>query len=152
MFYVRLGSNGLPEKYPYTLADLRNDTPNTSFPQGIDDATAAAFGVFPVRPSVQPDETYDTNLSRRAEKQDGVWVEVWSIEPATAEQIAERTALVANDVRAERNARLASCDWTQLADSPAGDKTAWTQYRQALRDVPGQAGFPFSVTWPTAPG
>jgi len=70
---------------------------------------------------------------------------------------AERAAWAAgkNDrqaaaVRADRNARLAATDWTQIADSTA-DKPAWSTYRQALRDVPSQAGFPQSVTWPQEP-
>lgn len=53
-------------------------------------------------------------------------------------------------VRANRNQKLANCDWTQLADSPA-DKTVWATYRQALRDITAQAGFPWSVTWPDQP-
>ena len=56
----------------------------------------------------------------------------------------------AAEVRADRNARLAATDWTQIADSTA-DKAAWAAYRQALRDVPSQAGFPQSVTWPQEP-
>lgn len=54
-------------------------------------------------------------------------------------------------VRLARNKKLADCDWTQLADSTA-DKPAWAVYRQALRDVTAQAGFPWNVTWPTEPG
>ena len=53
-------------------------------------------------------------------------------------------------VRAERNALLSASDWTQVADAPV-DKAAWATYRQALRDITAQAGFPHSVTWPTKP-
>ena len=53
----------------------------------------------------------------------------------------------AAEVRAERNTRLTATDWTQIADSTA-DKPAWAIYRQALRDVPAQAGFPQRVIWP----
>lgn len=53
-------------------------------------------------------------------------------------------------VRQKRNNLLASSDWTQLSDSPA-DKIAWQVYRQALRDIPEQASFPDSITWPEAP-
>lgn len=53
-------------------------------------------------------------------------------------------------VRAERNLRLANSDWTQLPDAPV-DQAAWVVYRQALRDVPAQAGFPANVIWPTQP-
>jgi len=57
-------------------------------------------------------------------------------------------------IRAQRDALLTACDWTQLPDSPlpAATKTAWATYRQDLRDITGQAGFPASVTWPVAPG
>jgi hypothetical protein len=56
-------------------------------------------------------------------------------------------------IRNSRNIRLAACDWTQTLDSPlsAEQKTAWATYRQALRDVTTQSGFPSSITWPTAP-
>ena len=53
-------------------------------------------------------------------------------------------------VRADRNVRLAATDWTQIADSTA-NKLVWSTYRQALRDVPLQVGFPQNVTWPQEP-
>lgn len=55
--------------------------------------------------------------------------------------------------RAERNARLSDCDWTQLADAPlsAEGRQAWAAYRQALRDVPQQPGFPAAIVWPEQP-
>lgn len=50
-----------------------------------------------------------------------------------------------------RNAQLALSDWTQLPDSPV-NKTAWADYRQALRDLPAQGGLAEEVTIPTQPG
>lgn len=58
------------------------------------------------------------------------------------------------NVRAQRNTKLAECDWTQLADSPLSpeQKLAWADYRQALRDLPNQEGFnPLSFEWPSQP-
>ena len=55
----------------------------------------------------------------------------------------------AAEVRAERNGKIAACDWRMLTDSPASAE--WKVYRQALRDVPQQAGFPENVVWPIAP-
>lgn len=55
------------------------------------------------------------------------------------------------EVRRERNSRLAQTDWTQMPDVPQAIKDLWAPYRQALRDVPQQAGFPTDVTWPTKP-
>jgi hypothetical protein len=56
----------------------------------------------------------------------------------------------AAEIRKERDAKLTESDWTQVADAPV-DKAVWTVYRQALRDIPSQAGFPNEVTWPTEP-
>jgi hypothetical protein len=54
------------------------------------------------------------------------------------------------EIRAMRNQFLADCDWTQVADAPV-DQAAWATYRQALRDIPQQTGFPEDVVWPTEP-
>lgn len=56
-------------------------------------------------------------------------------------------------VRNERNLRLAYTDWTQLPDAPltAEQKAAYSAYRQALRDVPAQSGFPDAIEWPEEP-
>ena len=61
---------------------------------------------------------------------------------------ASKDAEQAKSVRATRDAKLAECDWTQVADAPV-DKAAWATYRQALRDVTAQEGFPWTVEWPT---
>jgi len=53
-------------------------------------------------------------------------------------------------IRSERDALLAKSDWTQVADAPV-DAEAWAVYRQALRDVPQQSGFPGDIEWPTPP-
>jgi len=63
---------------------------------------------------------------------------------------ARKDAEQAASVRTSRTEMLNDCDWTQIADSTA-DKATWATYRQALRDVPTQAGFPWTVTWPDAP-
>jgi len=63
---------------------------------------------------------------------------------------ATKDAEQAKSVRTSRTEKLKDSDWTQIADSTA-DKTAWATYRQALRDITGQAGFPWTITWPDAP-
>ena len=55
-----------------------------------------------------------------------------------------------HSVRAERQELLTASDWTQVADSPV-DKAVWATYRQALRDISLQEGFPFEITWPQKP-
>ncbi len=69
----------------------------------------------------------------------------------TAEDLAaEKEAAAARQARRERKRLLAESDWTQVADAPV-DQAAWATYRQALRDVTGQAGFPHEVDWPEPP-
>jgi hypothetical protein len=54
------------------------------------------------------------------------------------------------EVRDKRDRLLAASDWTQVADAPVNN-VAWATYRQSLRDVPEQEGFPEDVVWPTKP-
>lgn len=54
-------------------------------------------------------------------------------------------------VREQRDQLLLQTDWTQAADIPQPTKDKWAPYRQALRDVPGQEGFPYDVVWPQTP-
>jgi len=95
------------------------------------------------------------------EQLDGKWYTKYILGPVftdgettAAEQEAEykarKDAEQATNVRNLRTEKLKDSDWTQIADSTA-DKTAWATYRQALRDVPLQAGFPWEITWPTQP-
>ena len=74
----------------------------------------------------------------------------WSQLKTAEQREAERLQGLADAVRAERDRLLAACDWTQVQDAPV-DAAAWATYRQALRDVPEQAGFPEAVEWPVAP-
>lgn len=61
-------------------------------------------------------------------------------------------AELAHEARQERDRRLQACDWTQLPDVPAETSTTWATYRQALRDITDQPGFPTDIEWPTPPG
>lgn len=57
---------------------------------------------------------------------------------------------ISAQVRAKRSRLLTTSDWTQVADAPV-DQVAWATYRQALRDVPQQEGFPINIVWPDQP-
>ena len=61
---------------------------------------------------------------------------------------SDPVAASVTQVRAERDDLLAASDTMALADRITTD---WTTYRQALRDIPAQAGFPTNVTWPVEP-
>jgi hypothetical protein len=51
--------------------------------------------------------------------------------------------------RSKRNRLLSDTDWMALSDNTMTPE--WVSYRQALRDVPTQEGFPYAVTWPSKP-
>ena len=151
-------ANGQVEQFPYTLGDLRRDNPQTSFPKKIGDAILASYGIFHVMPETQPEhdplvqtvvrdpaphnnetavneetgETYET----------GRWVIGYTVENKPLDQASD-------NVRAHRDRLLAETDWTALVDGTLS--TAMATYRQALRDVPTQEGFPYAVTWPSKP-
>lgn len=63
---------------------------------------------------------------------------------------AQKDADFAKSARDSRDSLLAECDWTQISDATV-DKSAWATYRQALRDLPQQAGFPATINWPVKP-
>jgi hypothetical protein len=140
-------NNGQLQKYPYTLGMLRKDNANISFPKVLDDATLAQFELVKVSPTPRPEYDHTKDFNVTAELVNGSWVEAWVATDVAAEEVANRTANQASSVRAERDSKLANSDWTQLEDAPV-DQTAWATYRQALRDVPAQAGFPWDVVWP----
>ena len=68
---------------------------------------------------------------------------VIKIRPPTVEKLA-------SEARAKRNELLAASDWTQVLDAPV-DQTAWAIYRQELRDITTQPGFPENINWPMQP-
>jgi hypothetical protein len=112
-------------------------------------------------PQASGGTVYQYNQSAGVEQIDGKWYTKYVLGPifvdgetTAAEQEAAYKAMKdaeqAKSVRESRTKLLAESDWTQIADSTA-DKTAWATYRQALRDITTQAGFPWTITWPDAP-
>ncbi|MFD2174338.1 tail fiber assembly protein [Rhodobacter lacus] len=74
-----------------------------------------------------------------------------SFDPALWAWVDRRSgAELAALARAKRDALLAGCDWTQAPDAPV-DRAAWAAYRQALRDIPTQSGWPARIIWPARP-
>jgi hypothetical protein len=156
--------NGAVKQYPYGLIEIKLANPNTSFPVTVSDATMAEYGAMRVYFSTQP-VLSDTQVAEEAtptfDADAQRWAQAWQVREMTAEEILEsttkreaelleRNSMQANVVRNTRNIKLVESDWTQLSDSPV-DKTVWATYRQALRNIPSQEGFPWTITWPIAP-
>lgn len=104
---------------------------------------------------------YQYSQASGVEQVDGKWYTKYVLGPifidgetTAAEQEAaykaQKDVEQAKSVREQRSTKLAESDWTQVADAPV-DKAVWATYRQALRDITAQEGFPWTITWPDAP-
>tara|TARA_Y100000289_G_scaffold52759_1_gene54386 strand:+ start:2028 stop:2456 length:429 start_codon:yes stop_codon:yes gene_type:complete len=136
--------DGAVVTYPYTDNLLKADHPNTSFPDTMTDAMLQTYGMYSVTQSDLPD--HDGLISYASETTptlvDGAWTQTWQVHDYELE-IQQR------NVRQERDKLLFETDYLALSDTTLSSEMA--AYRQALRDVPAQSGFPASVTWPIRP-
>lgn len=141
----------LPDTYPYDLSHFKTDFPDTSPPDVWSDALLASIGIVPVTPTTRPEVTHEQATVELPPQQiNGVWTQVWQVIDRTEDDKAAMTAAQAEQVRAERDRRLVETDWwvTRAYEAQTQISTEQAAYRQALRDVPNQAGFPWNVTWP----
>ena len=74
-------------------------------------------------------------------------------EAYNGEVTVEEIPMTAEEARTQRDKLLAATDWTQVLDAPIDTDTReeYRAYRQALRDLPEQDGFPGTITWPELP-
>jgi hypothetical protein len=109
------------------------------------------FGADPVLEGPQSSAgRYQIVYRDGVEHVNGQWFTKYRLADMDADAIAAHDAQQAKNIRDDRNRRLADCDWTQLADAPVDD-LVWAAYRQSLRDIPLQAGFPWDINWPAKP-
>ncbi len=152
-----------------TDTQLRAENTNMSFPKAWNSSVHDALGVDPVleAPAPAPSAAYKSVVRNGAvEDGKGNWVYAWKeqemfteytddngdVQTVAAQKTAydtANTAALAASERAKRTALLMETDHYALADVTMTD--AMKTYRQALRDVPQQAGFPSSITWPDKP-
>ena len=152
---------------------IRKSMPNTSLPRVWTSSICDSLGIDPVleAPAPTPSGEYKS-VSRNGVVQDalGNWVFAWverdmfsdyvndegvTVTKAEQEQAytATKDAEAATAARATRDGLIASCDWMAIKAFEGGTavSTEWATYRQALRDVSAQAGFPNDITWPEKP-
>jgi hypothetical protein len=127
----------------YTARKLRDDNPLVSFPRQLTAEIVAHYGVSTCETrSVSFDPLVQTQEDAGYVKEGSQW---FLLKAATnlPDDLAK------DNIRNHRDQLLQATDWQALSDNTMGE--AMTTYRQALRDVPDQDGFPFSVVWPTKP-
>lgn len=139
-------------KFPYSFSDLRKDNPATSFPSSFSDKELESWGVVLVGEKEPPEYNAATEALQQIDPVlvDGSWTQAWIVTQISPEEAERRLVGRSLQVRQQRNELLGASDWTQLADARV-DVAAWAVYRQELRDITVQAGFPWNVTWPVAP-
>ena len=156
---------------PKTKVQLRQENKHMSLPEAWTDATLEALGVARVTAVAKPDVgEWQVAVKDGVEQVDGVWQEKWVTQEMFTEytetdedgvettvtvqdqkdaKIAADNAALEATERATRDELLKATDHYGLSDVTMTDDMA--AYRQALRDVPQQAGFPGTITWPEKP-
>ena len=169
--FVKL-TNGNVDQFPYTIGQFRRDNANTSFPAQIPNTILRRYGVYEVteldKPSYDPlvqtlvvgtptrevirmkteADCTDPDTGEVDTDQIGqpLYGNEWEV--AHTVQNMEQATAEAN-IRVKRDSLLQETDWMALSDVTMSAEM--TTYRQELRDITVQAGFPYSVTWPTKP-
>ena len=156
-----------------TQGEIRRSMPNTSLPRVWTSSICDSLGIDPVlaAPAPTPSGEYKS-VGRNGVVQDanGNWVQAYverdmfsdyvdeegvTVTKASQEEAytATKNAEAALAARNTRDGLIASCDWMAIKAFEAGTTvgTEWATYRQALRDVSAQEGFPNDITWPTQP-
>lgn len=142
---------GKIEKYPYSIDQLRHDNPTVSFPNDLKDLSP--WNAFPVEIAELP--KYDTKTHKVSddtpsiEYANGKWIAHRKIVEKTDQEVVNEMQRLIENIKRERNRRLAETDWMGLSDYQMSD--AWKQYRQDLRDITKQSEFPYNVQWPKTP-
>ena len=151
-----------------TQGEIRQANKNRSFPRVWSEDVCELLDIEPILAAPKPTATALQTVIPNGVVQDtlGNWVEAWVVVDAfsdttdedgvtttkadkEAAYTASESAKVAVSVRATRDALIAATDYYALTDVMMGSTV--TTYRQALRDVPDQSGFPNTITWPTKP-
>lgn len=133
------------------VGDYRSLFPQTSFSDsGPHPSFLTENGCLPASASKTHDQSTHKLVSADPYIESGTVYTV-RVEPLSDDDLAQRKTAKASEMRAQRDKLLTETDWTQLTDCPRTNQNAWRIYRQALRDVPQQTGFPETVTWPTKP-
>jgi hypothetical protein len=150
--YLKVSGSSIT--YPYSVQNLKNENPNTSFPTIIADSLLESFNIYKVETKNSGYDSDDTkDVTEVTPTLSGsVYVQTYTISDADTETINKRREIKWSEVRSGRDSLLSESDWTQFNDSPISGSTLtdWQTYRQSLRDITNQSD-PYDITWPNIP-
>ena len=150
MIYIKVDQGAVVDG-PLNRRMIRQRWPNTSFENN--NVEPPEDGWVKVGSSIkEPVGEWEVAVNNGYAEVDGEWRTIFSKRPMTTEEVEKKDAGKALQIRARRNYLLSESDYTQLADYPNPDKALWATYRQELRDMPNQAGFPRNPVFPDKPG
>lgn len=144
-------------KFPYSRMDLKKDNPNVGFPKEIGESTLAFYDVKVVHvDQTIPffNETTEKIVTNEVPEWEGDTLVVRNkVVPKTQEEMEEALQIKAAKVRQQRNRLLSESDWLVVYYSEGGFKIPKEvkAYRDNLRDITNQSGFPSEVVWPEKP-
>jgi hypothetical protein len=147
-----------------TEQEFRNLYFNTSFPPILSENILTDFGAVAILegPQASPTSPYEYSFRDGIQEINGKYFTKYSLGPifvdnenqtASEQELQYKTRIdeqQASSVRNTRNQLLKDSDWTQISDATV-NKDIWLTYRQALRDITIQEGFPFTIVWPIQP-
>lgn len=144
--YIKI-TNGIPIEY--SITSLRNDNSNVSFPENISNEILEKFDVYPYiiqEKFIINEKTEKIEHDGFIQDKAGNWVKIWKIVNKSQEEIGSWIAGKQLEVIYKRNLLLAETDFYALRDNTLTPEMA--EYRQSLRDITLQDGFPENVIWP----
>ena len=148
-------------------SEFRKLFPNTSLPSQLSETIINELGgdVVFEGPQATGGTVYQYSMSQGVEQIEGKWYTKYILGPTFIDTVVDGTTTTAAEheaaykaskdaeqaksVRATRATKLSETDWRFRSDMNPSQE--WKDYCQALRDVPTQAGFPWTIVWPTQP-
>ena len=148
-------------------SEFRSLHKDTSFPQQLSESILDSFGADVVMegPQASGGTVYQYSQRDGVEQVEGKWYTKYILGPvftdteeatAAEQEVAYKAMKDAEFAKAARDTRdrlLSECDWVvvKALESSQSIPTEWATYRQALRDIPQQVGFPVTIDWPVKP-
>tara|TARA_Y100000590_G_scaffold267470_1_gene300359 strand:+ start:1406 stop:1870 length:465 start_codon:yes stop_codon:yes gene_type:complete len=128
--------------------EFRRRHKNTSFSRLLDENLLDAFDTDIVfeGPQKQGPPPYSYTYRDGVEKIGDKWYTKYTIGQRDKEPIDKKYA---ENIRIRRDILIKESDWRAVSDREL--ESEWKEYRQALRDISKQEGFPHDVKWPVDP-
>jgi hypothetical protein len=149
--FAKIENNNVME---FPIYNIREKVKNVSLPEDLTNPNNLPEGYVHVYESTFPEYDVQNEKVVLADKpifKNNTWILEYIILPLIEQEKEEFIKQKSEDIRLMRNQLLSKCDWTQTKDVSDYISSNWIQYRQDLRDITAQPGFPLDVIWPIEP-